>query len=87
VRYYVKNANGKAVIGDFGECPSGKVGIAMPLSEVAARLNELDQEVQALKAKIQAETECQSCNGKGRRWYSLYGEATCEVCRGSGQRN
>lgn len=50
------------------------------------RLNEQDAEIKRLTAELAEATNCPDCNGRGKRWYSLYGDATCDLCSGSGKR-
>lgn len=55
------------------------------LSEV--EIERIKEENQRLKAQLASETGCDSCGGRGRRWYSFAGVDTCEKCNGTGKRS
>lgn len=75
----VEDRNGKWV-------RQGWHGPKLTQVEVVWRLNKQLAEIKRLQAELAEATNCPDCNGRGKRWYSLYGEATCERCKGSGDR-
>lgn len=92
-RYRVNIVDRKPVIGDFGEFPNAHIGVQLSIKYAVIRLNQLHNLVEHLQAEnerlnseLAEATNCPDCNGRGKRWYSLYGDATCDLCSGSGKR-
>lgn len=42
--------------------------------------------IRVILAELARATKCQSCDGRGVRWYTFAGNATCCVCSGTGKR-
>ena len=52
----------------------------------AAAYYEDGEAIGLILKELKSAIYCSGCNGRGRRWYTGYGETVCDGCKGSGKR-